>query len=87
MSTTMMVVSVVVIFLLATAFSYKEGWRPRKSFYDSGLQCNDFCAKIKNEKICTDFNNKDNIKCINKKGMKVSPKCYLHQTGNCMSMM
>lgn len=82
-----LILSVIILSILAYYYSYNvlEGWRPRKSYYNSGLTCNDFCAKIKNEKACTLFNMKENTKCYNNKGMSVPAMCYLHKNRNCMS--
>jgi len=63
-----------------------EGWRPRKSFYDSGLPCGEFCAKIKKEDMCMNFNYKENTKCYNGKGTPVMAHCY-YKGENCMSLV
>lgn len=65
----------------------REGWEPSKSFYNSGIPCDEFCAKIKNENMCTRFNTKENTKCLNTRGNPVVASCYLHKNKNCMSMV
>ena len=88
METSHIIIGIVVacIFLYYYYTSQREGWRPRKSFYNSGLPCDEFCAKIKKEDLCTRFNMKENTKCLNTKGMPVVADCYMHKK-KCMSMV
>lgn len=80
--------SILALFLIVIYVSVqREGWEPLRSYYNSELKCDEFCAKIKTENACLDFNNKKNTKCMNNKNMLVSPNCYLYKNGNCMSMV
>jgi hypothetical protein len=76
------------ILLISLYFSiYREGWEPIRSYYNSELGCDEFCAKIKTENKCIRFNDDSTIKCKNNKGLLISPICYLHKNKNCMSMV
>lgn len=87
METKHILLGLVILTLIAYYYSnMREGWRPYKSFYNSGIPCHDFCAKIKNEDLCTRFNTKENTKCFNGHGKPVVAECYLHKK-NCMSMV
>ena len=79
-----------ILFLISVVLYFsakREGLELQRSYYNSELRCNDFCAKIKNENACVHFNYKENTKCLNHKNMLVSPNCYLYKNGNCMSMV
>lgn len=75
------------LFIVVYLSVRREGWQPRRSYYNSGLKCKDFCAKIKNKNACLQFNDNKTTKCLNNKDMLVSPNCYLSQNNNCMTMV
>lgn len=89
METTHIVLGILILCFVAYYVNSRrrEGWEPSKSFYNSGMPCDDFCAKIKNDGLCTRFNTKENTKCLNSHGTPVVASCYLHKNNNCMSMV
>jgi hypothetical protein len=78
----LIIVGIVVIYY----YRQREGLTSTP-YYNSGLDCDEFCAKIKKANVCMNFNYKENTKCLNKKGMPVSPKCFLYKNDNCMSVV
>ena len=73
--------------MVIVCFKTREGMDDDTLFYNSGIPCDEFCAKIKNEKSCTLFNGKDNTQCLNTRGNPVIARCYKHKNNNCMSMV